>query len=154
MEAPPRGGGADMEGVRPGTSGSVYVLLSTLVLPHASISSRTGCDDTDMAEASSVFISPHCSAPGSTGESSPGPGPTTSYCLAVAGQSMVPISIIPSQWASFGAPRPEGPSVPSGGLDISSPSRTMETVGLASEGVEHYTCNAECLHTCSVKHKT
>ncbi len=32
-------------------------------------------------------------------------------------------------WSS----RQEGPSVPSGGLDISPPSRTMETVGLASE---------------------
>ncbi len=87
MEAPPRGGGADMEGVRPGTSGSVCVSrdvsLPTLVLPHASSSSRTGCDDTDVAEASSVRISPDRSAPGSTGESSPGPGPgpTTSYCL-------------------------------------------------------------------------
>ncbi len=45
--------------------------------------------DTDVAEASSVCISPDCSAPRSTGESSPGPGPTTSYCPAVAGQSMV-----------------------------------------------------------------
>ncbi len=53
---------------------------------------RTGCDDTDVAEASSVRISPDRSAPGSTGESSPGPGPTTSYCPAVAGQSMVPKS--------------------------------------------------------------
>ncbi len=96
MEAPPRGGGADVEGVRPGTSGSVCVSrdvsLPTLVLPHASSSSRTGCDDTDVAEASSVRISPDRSAPGSTGESSPGPGPTTSYCPAVAGQSMVPKS--------------------------------------------------------------
>ncbi len=77
--------------------------------------SRTGCDDTDMAEASSVRISPDRSAPGSTGESSPGPGPTTSYCPAVAGQSMVPKSILPSRRASSGAPRQEGPSVPSGG---------------------------------------
>ncbi len=42
MEAPPRGGGADMEGDRPGTSGSVCVLrdisLFTLVLAHASSS--------------------------------------------------------------------------------------------------------------------
>ncbi len=79
-----------MEGVRPGTSGSVCVSrdvsLSTLVLPHAS----SPIDDTDMAEVSSVCISPDCSAPRSTGESSPGPGPTTSYCPAVAGQSMVP----------------------------------------------------------------
>ncbi len=85
MEAPPRGGGADMEGVRPGTSGSVCVSrdvsLSTLVLPHASNSSRTECDYTDVAEASSVCISPDRSAPRSTGESSRGPGPTTSYCL-------------------------------------------------------------------------
>ncbi len=140
MEAPPRGGGADMEGVRPGTSRSVCisrdVSLPTLVLPHASSSSRTGCDDTDVAEASSVRISPDRSAPGSTGESSPGPGPTTSYCPAVAGQSMVPKSILPSRRASSGAPRQEGPSVPSGGLDISPPSRTMETVGLASEGAQ------------------
>ncbi len=140
MEASPRGGGADMEEVRPGTSGSVCVSrdvsLPTLVLPHASSSSRTGCDDTDVAEASSVCISPDCSAPRGTGESSPGPGPTTSYCPAVAGQSMIPKSILPSRRASSGAPRQEGPSVPSGGLDISPPSRTMETVGLASEGAQ------------------
>ncbi len=54
----------------------------------------------------------------------------------VAGQSMVPRSIIPSRRASSGATRQEGPSVPSGGLDISPPSRTMETVGLASEGAQ------------------
>ncbi len=56
MEAPARGGGADMEGVRPGTSGSVCVSrdvsLSTLVLPNASSSSRTVCDGADVAEAS------------------------------------------------------------------------------------------------------
>ncbi len=89
-----------------------------------------------MAEASSVCISPDRSAPRSTGESSPGPGLTTSYCTAVAGQSMVPKSTIPSRRASSGAPRQEGPFVPSGGLDISPPSRTMETVGLASEGAQ------------------
>ncbi len=100
MEAPPRGGGADMVRVRPGASGSVCisrdVSLSTLVLAHASSSSGTRRDGTDVAEASSVCISPHCSGPGRNGESSPGPGPTTSYCPAVAGQSMVPRSSIPS----------------------------------------------------------
>ncbi len=60
-------------------------------------------------------ISPDRSAPGSTGESSPGPSPTTSYCPAVAGQSMVPKSILPSRRASSGAPRQEGPSVQAGG---------------------------------------
>ncbi len=96
MEAPPRGGGADMEEVRPGTSGSVCVSRD-VSLPTLVLSPRgTGCDDTDVAEASSICISPDRSAPRSTGESSPGPGSTTSYCPAVAGQSMVPKSILPS----------------------------------------------------------
>ncbi len=85
-----------MEGVRPGTSGSVCVSrdvsLSTLVLPHTSSSSWTGRDGADVTEASSVCFS--------------------------------------------GAPRQEGPSVLSRGLEISPPSRTMETVGLASEGAQ------------------
>ncbi len=88
MEAPPRGGGADMEGVHQGTSGSVCVSrdisLSILVLPHVSSSSQTGHDGADVAEASSVCISPDRSAPGSPGESSPGPGSITSHCSAVA----------------------------------------------------------------------
>ncbi len=112
MEAPPRGGGADMEGVRPGTSGSVCVSrdvsLSTLVLPHASSSSPR--------------------------ESSPGLGSTSSHCPAVARQSMVPRYNIPPRRTSSGAQRQGGPSVTSRGLDISPPTRTMETGGLASEG--------------------
>ncbi len=44
-----------MEAVWPGTSGSVWVSrdvsLSTLVLPHASSSSRTGRDGRDLAKA-------------------------------------------------------------------------------------------------------
>ncbi len=92
-----------MDGVRPGTSGSVCIVrdvsLSTLVLPHTSSSSRTGSDDTDVAEASSVCISPDRSAPGSPGESSPGPGSTTSHCPTVAGQSMVHIFNISSRQA-------------------------------------------------------
>ncbi len=77
---------------------------------------------------------PDCSAPGSPGESSPGPDSTTSHCPAVAGQSMVPRYDIPSRRASSGDHRQEGPSVPSRGLDISRITRTVETVGLASEG--------------------
>ncbi len=103
MEDPPRGSGADMEGVRPGTSGSVCisrdVSLFTLVFPHASSSSRTGRNGTDVAEALSVCFSPDRSAPGSTGESLPGPGSTTSHCPAVAGQSMVPRYNIPPRRA-------------------------------------------------------
>ncbi len=43
---------------------------------------------------------------------------------------------IPFQRASSGAPRPEGLSVPSRGLNMSPPTRTVETVGLASEGAQ------------------
>ncbi len=70
------------------------------------------------------------------GESSQGPGSTTSHCPVVARQSMVPRCNIPSRWASSGAPRQEGPSVPSKGLEISPPTRNVETVGLASEGAQ------------------
>ncbi len=140
MEAPPRGGGADMEGVRPGTRGSVCVSrdvsVSTLVLPHASSSTRTGCDGADVAEASYLCISPDRSAPGSPEKSSPGPGSTTFHCPAVAGQSLVCRYNIPSRCASSGAPHQEGHSVPSRGLDISPPTRTVETVGLASNGAQ------------------
>ncbi len=51
---------------------------------------RTGCDGADGAEALSVCSFPNHSAPGSPGESLPGPG-STSHCPTVAGQSMVPI---------------------------------------------------------------
>ncbi len=137
MEALPRGG-ADMEGVWPGTSGSVCVSrdvsLSTLVFSHASSSSRTGHDGADMAKASSVCIFPDRSAPRSPGESLPGPGFTTSHCPAVARQIVVPRYNIPPRRDSSAAPHQEGPSVPSRGLDVSPPTRTVETVGLASEG--------------------
>ncbi len=49
---------------------------------------------------------------------------------------MVPRYHIPSRRASSGAPHQEGTSVPSRGLDISPPTRTVETVGLASEGAQ------------------
>ncbi len=47
---------------------------------------------------------------------------------------MVPRYNIPSRRASSGALRQEGHFVPSRGLDISPSTRTVETVGLASEG--------------------
>ncbi len=94
IEAPPRGDGVDMEGVCPGTSGSFCVLrdvsLSTLVLPHASSSSWTGRDGADVAEASSVCISLDRSAPGSPGESSPGPGSTTFFAPQWPGRVWLP----------------------------------------------------------------
>ncbi len=59
---------------------------------------------------------------------------TTSHCPTMARQSMVPRYNIPSRRASSGAPCQEEPSVPSRELNISPPTRTLETVGLASEG--------------------
>ncbi len=109
---------------------------SPLHSTRASSSSRTERAGADMAEASSVCFFPDRSAPESPGESSPGPSSTTSLCPAVAGQSMVPRFNIPSRRAFSGAPRQEGPSVPSRELNISPPSRTMKTVGLASEGAQ------------------
>ncbi len=108
----------------------------SLPSPDRFSASRAGRDGADVAEASSVCFSPDRSAPGSPGESLPGPGSTTSHCPAVAGQSMVPRFNIPSWRASSGAPRQEGPFVPSRGLDISPATRTVETVGLASEGAQ------------------
>ncbi len=139
MEAPPQDGGADMEGVQQSTSGSVCVLrdvsLFTLVLPHASSASRTGCDDTDVAEAlprlSRYAFSPIALLPGVLRRVRRDRGSTTSHCPAVAGQRLVPRFNIPSRHASSGVPRQEGPSAPSRGLEISPPTRTVETVGLA-----------------------
>ncbi|XP_016353641.1 olfactory receptor 1-like [Sinocyclocheilus anshuiensis] len=60
METPPRDGGAPMEGVRPGGSGSICVAgndtLSTLVLPHTSSSTWAGRHGADVAEASAASI--------------------------------------------------------------------------------------------------
>ncbi len=78
MEAPPRGGGSNIE-ARVDLFAS-HVSLSTLILAHACSSSRTRHNGADVAEALSVCISPDHSAPGSPGESSPGPGSTTSHC--------------------------------------------------------------------------
>ncbi|CAM4558277.1 unnamed protein product [Leuciscus chuanchicus] len=65
-----------------------------------------------------------------------GPGPSTSYSPALAGQSMVSRSCVPPRRASSGASRQEGPFVPGRGLNISPPPRTVEPVGLASEGAQ------------------
>ncbi|CAM4515709.1 unnamed protein product [Leuciscus chuanchicus] len=132
----PRGGGADMEIISGSVCVSRDVSLSTLVLLHASSSSETGCYGTDVAEATSVRLSPSCSAPGSSGKSSQGPGLPAFYSPALAGQSMVSRSCVPPRRASSGATRQEGPSVPSRGLNISPPPRAVEPVGLASEGAQ------------------
>lgn len=75
VETPPRGGGADMEEVWSGGSGSVRVpgnnALPTVVFAHTSSPIEVGCHDTGVAEASPVCLSSDCSAPGSSGEGAP-----------------------------------------------------------------------------------
>ncbi|KAI2651794.1 Protein P [Labeo rohita] len=76
METPPRGGGAHLDPVWSSSSGSICdsgdFAMSPLDLSESSSSPETGCHGTDVAEASSVRISPDRSAPGSSGESAPG----------------------------------------------------------------------------------
>ncbi len=76
-------------------------------------------------------------APGSTGESSPGPGPTTSYCPPWWPGRVC----FPNLFSLLDGPPLELPVrrdllSQAGGSIFHPPSRTMETVGLASEGVQ------------------
>ncbi len=141
MEASPRGGGADMEEVRPGTSGSVCVSrdvsLPTLVLPHASSSSRTGCDDTDVAEASSVCISPRLLCSQEYWREFAGTG-SHYFLLPPRWPGRV---WFPNLFSLLDGPPLELPVrrdllSQAGGSIFHPPSRTMETVGLASEGAQ------------------
>ncbi len=72
MVASPRGGEADLESFWPGTGESVCdssdIALSPLVLSDSSSSTGAGCYGTDVAEASSVHLSPDCSTPESSRE--------------------------------------------------------------------------------------
>ncbi len=61
--------------------------MSPLVLSNSSGSTGAGSHGTDVAEASSVCFSPI--APGSSGESAPGRGQSTSGSTVLAGPSMV-----------------------------------------------------------------
>ncbi len=63
--------------------------MSPLVLSDSSSSTGAGCHGADVAEASSVRLPPDCSAPGSSGESSPGRRSSLVSSPVLAGQSMV-----------------------------------------------------------------
>ncbi len=93
MEASPRGGDADTKSFWPGTDGSVCdssdIALSPLVLSDSSSSTGAGCYGTDVAETSSVPLSPDRSAPGSSRESALEWGPAVASSPVLAGPSMV-----------------------------------------------------------------
>ncbi len=140
LEAPPRGGGADMEGV-----GQAQVdLFASRETSHCPLwfslthPAPLGLDAmTQMWPRLHLYAFPPIALlPGVLERVRRDRVPLLLIAPRWPGRVMVPKSILPSRRASSGAPRQEGPSVPSGGLDISPPSRTMETVGLVSEGAQ------------------
>ncbi len=93
MDASHRGGETDLESVWPGPSGPLRYsgdsAMSPLVLSTSSSPTGAGCHGTDVAEASSVRLSPDCSAPRSSGESAPGRSSAAISSPVLAGPSMV-----------------------------------------------------------------
>ncbi|KAL0149630.1 hypothetical protein M9458_055157 [Cirrhinus mrigala] len=128
MDASPRGGEADMESL---SSSSIGFLchegehaMSPLVLSSSSSSPGAGCHGTDVAEASSVRLSPDRSA-----ISSP----------VLAGPSMVLGPDISPRRLPMGDSRQEGSPLTGGGHHPSPPPgavEAVEAVGVASEGAQ------------------
>ncbi len=110
--------------------------MSPLVLSSSSSSPRTGRYDTDMAEASSVRLSPDRSAPGSSDESTPRRCSPTVSSPVLAGPSMVLGPNFPPRRLSMGGSRQEGSPLTSRGRHSAPPPGVMETVGVAPEGAQ------------------
>ncbi len=140
MEASPRGGEADLESFWPGTGGSVCdssdIALSPLVLSDSSGSTGAGCYGTDVAEASSVRLSPDCSAPGSSRESALGRGPAVASSPVLVGPSMVLGPDFSPRRLPMGDSSQERSPLTRGGYDLSPPPGVMEAVGVAPEGAQ------------------
>ncbi len=138
MDASPQGGEADLESVWPGTGGPLRYsgdsAMSPLVLSNSSSSTGAGCHGTDVAKASSVCFSPDRSAPGSSGESVPGRGQSTSGSTVLAGPSMVLGPDFSPRQLSMGDSRQETFPLTSGGL--SPPPGDVEVLGVAPEGAQ------------------
>ncbi|KAI2662393.1 hypothetical protein H4Q32_001228 [Labeo rohita] len=140
MDASPRGGGADMGDLWASPIRSLChegeCTMSPLVLSSSSSSPGAGCYGTDVAEASSVCLSPDCSAPRSSGESTPGRGQPTISSPVLAGPSMVLGPDISPQRLSMGDSRQEGSPLTSRGHHSAPPSGVVEAVGVAPEGAQ------------------
>ncbi len=87
-----------------------------------------------LAEASSVRLSPDCSAPGSSRESAPGRGPAVASSPLLAGPSMVLGPDFSPRRLPMGDSSQERSPLTSGGYDLSPPPGVMEAVGVAPEG--------------------
>ena len=140
MAASHRGGETDLESFWPGSGGPVCdsadIALSPLVLSDSSSSTGAGCHGTDLAEASSVCLSPNRSAPGSSGESALGRGPAATGSPVLAGSSMVLGPDFPPRRLSMGDSRQEGSPLTDGGHYSPSPPGAVEVMGVASEGAQ------------------
>ncbi len=138
MDASHRGGETDMESVWPGSGGPLRYsgdsAMSPLVLSTSSSSTGAGCHGTDVAEASSVRLSPDCSAPRSSGESAPGRSSAAISSPVLAGLSMVLGSDFPPRWLSLGDSSQEGSPLTGRMHTGASPPGVMEAVGVAPEG--------------------
>ncbi len=140
MEASPQDGEADMESFWPGTGGffcdSSDITLSPLVLSDSSSSTGAGCYGTDVAEASSVRLSPDRSAPGSSRESAPEWGPAVASNSVLTGQSMLIGPDLSPRRLSMGDSHQEGSALTGRGHDPSSPPGVIEAVDVAPEGAQ------------------
>ncbi|KAL0147122.1 hypothetical protein M9458_057646, partial [Cirrhinus mrigala] len=140
MNASPRGCESDMGDLWSSPSGSLCYegecSMSPLVLSSSSSSPGAGYHGTDVAEASSVRLSPDRSAPGSSGESTPGRRQPTTSSPVLAGPSMVLGPDISPRRLSMGDSRQEGSPLTGGGHHPSPPPGAVEAVGVASEGAQ------------------
>ncbi|KAL0161227.1 hypothetical protein M9458_044952, partial [Cirrhinus mrigala] len=108
--------------------------MSPLVLSDSSSSPGAGCHGTDVAEASSVRLSPDRSAPGSSRESAPGRGVPLPSSPVLAGPSLVLRPDFPPRRLSLGDSRQEGSPLTGRGFHSSPPAGAVEALGVAPEG--------------------
>ncbi len=133
VDASPRGGEADMKSVWPGSGGPLCdsgdIAMSPLVISDSSSSTGAGCYGTDLAEASSVRLSPDRSAPRSSGKSVPGRGPSAASSPVLAGPSMVLGPDFSPRRLSMGDSREKGSPLTGGGAPSFTPARSCGSCG-------------------------
>ncbi|KAI2665260.1 Transposon Ty3-G Gag-Pol polyprotein [Labeo rohita] len=138
MDASPRGGKADLESVWSSPGGPFCHegehAMSPLVLSSSSSTPGAGCHGADVAEATSVRLSPDRSAPGSSRESAPGRGVPSSSSPVLARPSMVLGPDFSPRRLSLGDSRQERSPLTGRGLHSSPPAGAVEALGVASEG--------------------
>ncbi|KAL0154164.1 hypothetical protein M9458_050623, partial [Cirrhinus mrigala] len=143
MDASPRGGEADLESIWSSPGGPFCHegehAISPLVLSSSSSSPghkghKTSQSNADAASATSVRLSPDCSAPGSSRESAPGQGLPSSSSPVLAGPSMVLGPDFSPRRLSLGDSRQERSPLTGRGLHSSPLAGAVEALGVASEG--------------------